>query len=52
MFSHCNEMDTGCSAVEDDEFKEYIKENIIMAVLRITDSRSVAICRLMKKSLT
>ena len=52
MFSHSNEMDTGCSTVKDDEFKEYIKENIIMAVLRITDSRSVAICRLMKKSLT
>ena len=32
-------------------FKEYIKQDIIMAVLRKTNSRSVVICRLMKKSM-
>ena len=30
-------------------FKEYIKQNIIMAVLRKANSHSVAICRLIKK---
>ena len=32
-------------------FKEYIKQNIIMAVLRKAKSHSVAICRLIKKSI-
>ena len=32
-------------------FKEYIKQNIIMAVLRKANSHSVAICRLIKKSI-
>ena len=31
-------------------FKEYIKQNIIMAVLRKANSHSVAICRLIKKN--
>ena len=31
-------------------FKDYIKENIIIAVLRKADSHSVVICRLIKKS--
>ena len=33
-------------------FKEYIKQNIIMAVLRKANFHSVAICRLIKKSNT
>ena len=48
-------MDTECSK-ENYEFwvmwrifKEYIKQNIFMAVLRITNSHSVVICRLIKK---
>ena len=32
-------------------FKEYIKQNIIMAVLRKTNSHSAVICRLIKKSI-
>ena len=32
-------------------FKEYIKQNIIMAVLRKANSHSVAICKLIKKSI-
>ena len=32
-------------------FKEYIKQNIIMAVLRKAHSHSVFICRLIKKSM-
>ena len=33
-------------------FKKYIKQNIIMAVLRTANSHSVAICRLIKKVIT
>ena len=32
-------------------FKEYIKQNIIMAVLRKANAHSVDICRLIKKSI-
>ena len=32
-------------------FKEYLKQNIIMAVLRKANTHSVVICRLIKKSL-
>ena len=32
-------------------FKEYIQQNIIMAVLRKANSHSVIICRLMKNSI-
>ena len=31
-------------------FKEYVKQNIIMAVLRIANADLVAICRLIKKN--
>ena len=31
-------------------FKEYVKQNIIMAVLRKAHCHSVVICRLLKKS--
>ena len=32
-------------------FKEYIKQNIIMAVLRKVNSHSIAICRLTKNEM-
>ena len=32
-------------------FKEYLKQNIIMAVLRKANAHSVVICRLIKKSI-
>ena len=32
-------------------FKEYVKQNTIMAVLRKAHSHSVVICRLLKKSI-
>ena len=50
------EMDTECSTGKNyifwvlwGIFKEYIKQNIIMAVLRKTNSHSVVICRLIKQ---
>ena len=55
MFVNFEEMDTECSArinygfwVLWGIFKEYIKQNIIMAVLRKANSHSVFICRLIK----
>ena len=52
------EMDTEDSAEKNygfwvlwGRFKEYIKQNIIIAVLRKANSHSVAICRLIKKSI-
>ena len=44
------EMDTERST-EKINFKKYIKQNFIMAVLRKTNSHSVVNCRLMKKSI-
>ena len=51
-------MDTELSAGRNDTFrllrrifKEHIKQNIIMAVLRKANTRSVVICRLIKKSI-
>ena len=32
-------------------FKEYLKQNIITAVLRIANAHSVVICRLIKNSI-
>ena len=52
------EMDTECSTGKNygfwvlwGIFKEYIKQNIIMAVLRKANSHSVVISRLIKKSI-
>ena len=52
------EMDTECSTGKNygfwvlwGIFKEYIKQNIIMAVLRKANSHSVVICRLIKKTI-
>ena len=57
MFVNFEEMDTECSArinygfwVLWGIFKEYIKQNIIMAVFWKTNSHLVVICRLIKKS--
>ena len=52
------QMDTEISTGKNDGFwllweifKEYIKQNIIMTVLRKANSHSVVICRLIKKSI-
>ena len=52
------EMDTECSTGKDHGFwvlwgifREYIKQNIIMVVLRKANSLSAVTCRLIKKSI-
>ena len=49
-------MDAASDTCKNDEvwwgiFKEYLKQNIITAVLRKANAHSVAICRLIKKSI-